>query len=127
MQATTSTPSLRLSRLLRGLMNILAMIVRVCAVRGAGMLLTVVTMLLTAARKRLRDARKAAAAAEADAAAADSVNRSPHAKASYDAAELDALAKRYEALKWRLIQKPGGSAVKPDEFYELYACVGPLN
>ncbi|GBF90731.1 hypothetical protein Rsub_03032 [Raphidocelis subcapitata] len=73
---------------------------------------------LRAARTRLRKAREAAAAADAAAAAA---SRSPHAKESYDAAEFGPLAAAYEGLKWRMIQKPGGATVKPDDFYRLYA------
>ena len=40
---------------------------------------------------------------------------------SYDAAEFDALAAKYEKLNWRIISKPGGATVKPDDFYSLYA------
>jgi len=43
---------------------------------------------------------------------------SPHAKSSYDATEFEALAEQYEGLKWRMISKPGGAAVKPEEFYK---------
>lgn len=43
--------------------------------------------------------------------------RSPHAKESYDAAEFDDLVEKYEGLKWRMISKPGGATVKPDDFY----------
>lgn len=39
---------------------------------------------------------------------------------SYDGAEGDALASKYEKLNWRIISKPGGATVKPDEFYTLY-------
>ena len=39
---------------------------------------------------------------------------------SYDAAEGPALAQRYEKLNWRIISKPGGATVKPDDFYTLY-------
>lgn len=39
---------------------------------------------------------------------------------SYDAAEGEALAFKYEKLNWRIISKPGGATVKPDEFYTLY-------
>jgi acyl-CoA-binding protein len=40
---------------------------------------------------------------------------------SYDAAEFPALAAKYEKLAWRIISKPGGATVKPDEFYTLAA------
>lgn len=43
---------------------------------------------------------------------------SPHAKSSYDATEFESLAQQYEGLKWRMISKPGGAAVKPEEFYK---------
>lgn len=39
---------------------------------------------------------------------------------SYDIAEFDALAAKYEQLKWRMLSKPGGATVKPDSFYTLY-------
>lgn len=29
---------------------------------------------------------------------------------------------KYEKLNWRIISKPGGATVKPDEFYTLYGC-----
>ena len=29
---------------------------------------------------------------------------------------------KYEKLNWRMISKPGGATVKPDDFYELYGC-----
>jgi hypothetical protein len=28
-----------------------------------------------------------------------------------------------KALKWRLIQRPGGAFIKPDDWYRLYAAV----
>jgi acyl-CoA-binding protein len=40
---------------------------------------------------------------------------------SYDAAEFPALAAKYEKLAWRIISKPGGATVKPEEFYALAA------
>ncbi len=39
---------------------------------------------------------------------------------SYSAAEFDALSEKYAALNWRIVSKPGGATVKPDEFYTLY-------
>ncbi len=39
---------------------------------------------------------------------------------SYDAKEFDALVEKYEKLNWRIISKPGGATVKPDDFYVLY-------
>lgn len=39
---------------------------------------------------------------------------------SYDAAEFAALVEKYEKLNWRIISKPGGATVKPDDFYTLY-------
>ena len=43
-----------------------------------------------------------------------------HLRQSYSAAEFEALADKYAALNWRLMSKPGGATVKPDEFYILY-------
>ena len=39
---------------------------------------------------------------------------------SYEAKEFEALAAKYEKLNWRIISKPGGATVKPDDFYLLY-------
>lgn len=39
---------------------------------------------------------------------------------SYDAKEFDKLVSKYEKLNWRIISKPGGATVKPDDFYMLY-------
>jgi hypothetical protein len=41
---------------------------------------------------------------------------------SYDAGEYDSLVAKYEKLNWRMISKPGGATVKPDDFYSLYGC-----
>ena len=48
---------------------------------------------------------------------------SPHAKDSYDAGEFDRLSAHFSALKWKLIQKPGGQTVKFDSYYHLWALV----
>jgi acyl-CoA-binding protein len=66
---------------------------------------------------------KAEEEAKQNSAAADKnkpVERSPHAKESYDAKEFDQLVGKYEKLNWRIISKPGGATVKPDDFYTLY-------
>lgn len=39
---------------------------------------------------------------------------------SYDASEFSKLVEKYEKLNWRIISKPGGATVKPDDFYLLY-------
>ena len=39
---------------------------------------------------------------------------------SYDDKEYEQLAEKYQKLNWRIISKPGGATVKPDEFYSLY-------
>ncbi len=39
-------------------------------------------------------------------------------------AEFEALTAKYEKLNWRMISKPGGATVKPDDFYQLYGCDG---
>ncbi|KAL6784140.1 hypothetical protein ACKKBG_A04950 [Auxenochlorella protothecoides x Auxenochlorella symbiontica] len=61
-------------------------------------------------------------AAKGGAASATSkpAEKSPHAKESYDASEFGSLVEKYEKLNWRIISKPGGATVKPDEFYTLY-------
>lgn len=56
-------------------------------------------------------------AGAAAAAAGVPAEKSPHMKTSYDAVEFDTLADVYEGLKWRMISKPGGATVKPDDFY----------
>uniref|UniRef100_A0A383VFQ0 ACB domain-containing protein n=1 Tax=Tetradesmus obliquus TaxID=3088 RepID=A0A383VFQ0_TETOB len=83
---------------------------------------------LRAARTKLRKllaAREAGggtvSAGAAAAAAGVPAEKSPHMKTSYDAVEFDTLADVYEGLKWRMISKPGGATVKPDDFYRLYA------
>eukprot|EP00879_Flechtneria_rotunda_P005328 GHRR01005615.1.p1 GENE.GHRR01005615.1~~GHRR01005615.1.p1 ORF type:complete len:196 (+),score=69.96 GHRR01005615.1:221-808(+) len=82
---------------------------------------------LRAARTKLRKllAAKEAGAGAGNGAAngrgAGLAERSPHAKSSYDVSEFDALIGQYESLKWRMISKPGGAVVKPDDFYRLYA------
>ncbi|KAL4446839.1 hypothetical protein ABPG77_008083 [Micractinium sp. CCAP 211/92] len=76
---------------------------------------------LRAARTRLKKLKaEEAAKAAADADAGKTAERSPHAKQSYDAAEFDTLVEKYEKLNWRIISKPGGATVKPDDFYVLY-------
>ncbi|DBA78260.1 TPA: hypothetical protein ACH3X2_008213 [Trebouxia sp. C0005] len=75
---------------------------------------------LRAARTKLRKLVKEQAAKEAAAASKSLAESSPHAKESYDASEGEALASKYEKLNWRIISKPGGATVKPDEFYILY-------
>lgn len=47
----------------------------------------------------------------------------PRPPQSYDAAEFATLVDKYEKLNWRIISKPGGATVKPDEFYALYGSV----
>ena len=39
---------------------------------------------------------------------------------TYDKGEFEALAGKYDALNWRIISKPGGATVKPDEYYAIY-------
>ena len=39
---------------------------------------------------------------------------------SYDVAEFPDLVAKYDKLNWRIISKPGGATVKPDDFYSLY-------
>ncbi|KAG2452657.1 hypothetical protein HYH02_002890 [Chlamydomonas schloesseri] len=68
---------------------------------------------LRAARTRLRNLNAAAARA-------DKADRSPHAKSEYSAADFEALTGQYEKLNWRMVSKPGGATVKPDDFYRLY-------
>ena len=44
----------------------------------------------------------------------------------YDISEFETLTGKYEKLNWRIISKPGGATVKPDEYYTLYGC-GPFH
>lgn len=85
--------------------------------------LVAVPLLGAAARTKLR---KLLAAKAADGTANGSVGsaasgrpaeRSPHIKSSYDVSEFESLSSKYEGLKWRMISKPGGAVVKPDDFY----------
>ena len=39
---------------------------------------------------------------------------------TYDTGEFGALVEKYDKLNWRIISKPGGATVKPDEYYTLY-------
>ncbi|MEW5317681.1 MAG: hypothetical protein WDW38_008963 [Sanguina aurantia] len=75
-------------------------------------------------RQKLRAARahmRTLVAAAAKAAASGVNERSPHAKAEYSATEFETVSAKYEKLNWRMISKPGGATVKPDDFYRLYA------
>lgn len=58
--------------------------------------------------------------AEQAAAGGNGAPKSPHVKASYDAGEFESLVSKYDKLNWRMISKPGGATVKPDDFYRLY-------
>jgi hypothetical protein len=62
-----------------------------------------------AARTRLRRLAKEAAAAGGGAVGAPA--------REYDAAQFEELAARYEKLNWRMVSKPGGATVRPDDFY----------
>ena len=42
-------------------------------------------------------------------------------EAAVDVTQYDALAAGYEALKWRIIPRPGGATLKPDDYYPLWA------
>jgi len=45
---------------------------------------------------------------------------------TYDVAEYDRLAASYEdpkTMKWKLIPKPGGQAIKSEDYYMLAACI----
>lgn len=44
----------------------------------------------------------------------------PCAAQSYDVAEFQALTEKYDKLNWRILSKPGGATMKPDEYYTLY-------
>ncbi|GLC39327.1 hypothetical protein PLESTB_000897000 [Pleodorina starrii] len=72
-------------------------------------------------RQKLRAARARLRQLNAAAARADSADRSPHAKSEYSADEFERLTGHYEKLNWRMVSKPGGATVKPDDFYRLYA------
>jgi hypothetical protein len=82
------------------------------------------------ARTKLRKLQAAATAksqqqggvagAASGGAASTTAAASPHVKESYDAAEFEGLVQKYEKLNWRMISKPGGAVVRPDEFYCLY-------
>ena len=50
----------------------------------------------------------------------DFSTRSPHAKPEYSSAEFGDLQPKFDKLSWRMISKPGGATVKPDDFYRLY-------
>jgi hypothetical protein len=40
-----------------------------------------------------------------------------------DVAKYDELSTTYEALKWRIISRPGGATMKPLNFYKLQGAV----
>ena len=45
---------------------------------------------------------------------------------TYDVAEYDRLSASYEdpkTMKWKLIPKPGGQAIKSEDYYTLAACI----
>ncbi|GIL53405.1 hypothetical protein Vafri_9027 [Volvox africanus] len=72
-------------------------------------------------RQKLRAARARLRQLNAAAERADSTDRSPHAKAEYSVEDFSRLTAHYEKLNWRMVSKPGGATVKPDDFYRLYA------
>ncbi|GIL84874.1 hypothetical protein Vretimale_9697 [Volvox reticuliferus] len=72
-------------------------------------------------RQKLRAARARLRQLNAAAERADSTDRSPHAKAEYSTEDFTRLTAHYEKLNWRMVSKPGGATVKPDDFYRLYA------
>lgn len=37
------------------------------------------------------------------------------------AGEYDVLKDKYTTLKWRIVSKPGGATMRPDEFYDMAA------
>jgi hypothetical protein len=61
-----------------------------------------------AARTRLRRLAK-------EAAAGGGAGGAPARE--YDPAEFEALSQGYEKLSWRMVSKPGGTVVRPDDFY----------
>eukprot|EP00884_Botryococcus_braunii_P010041 jgi/Botrbrau1/19038/Bobra.0100s0066.2 len=75
---------------------------------------------LRAARTKLKKLKKEEDAKKAAAASKNAADRSPHAKEAYDASEFGSLSEKYTTLNWRIISKPGGATVKPDDFYTLY-------
>ncbi len=46
---------------------------------------------------------------------------------SYDVTEFPLLIEKYEKLNWKIISKPGGATVKPDDFYTLYGSASLQN
>ena len=45
---------------------------------------------------------------------------------TYDVAEYDRLSASFDdpkTMKWKLIPKPGGQAIKTDDYYTLQACI----
>ncbi|GAB4818224.1 hypothetical protein N2152v2_005270 [Parachlorella kessleri] len=75
---------------------------------------------LRAARTKLKKMKADEEAKKLADAQKNPAERSPHAKESYDAKEFEVLVEKYEKLNWRIISKPGGATVKPDDFYVLY-------
>eukprot|EP01024_Parvocaulis_polyphysoides_P069743 TRINITY_DN85634_c0_g1_i1.p2 TRINITY_DN85634_c0_g1~~TRINITY_DN85634_c0_g1_i1.p2 ORF type:complete len:188 (+),score=25.49 TRINITY_DN85634_c0_g1_i1:100-663(+) len=87
---------------------------------------------LRAARTKLRKLQLQNGGNEQNLQAADTASNkkvSPYVKQEYDVGEFDKLIEKYDKLAWRMIQKPGGASVKPDDYYTLYgyhkqACEG---
>lgn len=94
-----------------------------CQTLKENRLLTYLQFSHAAARTRLRKLLAAKEASGANGsqgtgvAAGAPAERSPHTKSSYDVSEFETLTGKYEGLKWRMISKPGGAIVKPDDFY----------
>lgn len=42
-------------------------------------------------------------------------------EAAVDVTQYDALVAAYETLKWRIIPRPGGATLKPEDYYPLWA------
>ncbi len=68
-------------------------------------------------------AHRRATASQATAASTSAAAASATTYPVPDVAEYEKLVAGWESLKWRIIPRPGGATMKPDDYYSIYGAV----